>query len=189
MSDSSRPSSGSCRRRLDRDSSLRKIWGSCRSSENWNMIADAFLGLRTTSRLFKSRDYLVGQGYQGNVFISQASVREKTVNESSSGSSSSLGNLYISSKLLFLPVFVRATTVSCAGYPASVGRVTLCHVASRRQLRRLFGSSRTTEGFSWGNSICAKRIASLRLFTSKTETGWTYYNYATNIRWRDREKL
>jgi len=36
----------------------------------------------------------------------------------------------------------------------------LCHVASRRQLRRLFGSGRTKQGFSWGNTTCAKHIAS-----------------------------
>jgi len=88
-SDSSRPSSGSCRRRLDRDSSLRKIWGICKSSENWNMIDDALLRLRTTSRLFKSRNQVVGQRYQGNVFISQVNAREKTVNESGNISSSS----------------------------------------------------------------------------------------------------
>ena len=98
MSDSSTASSCSCQNRLDRASPLPKIWGSCRSSENWNMIADAFLRLRTTSRLFNSRNHVVGQGYQGNVFISQVNAREEMRSESGNGTSSSLWNLSRSSR-------------------------------------------------------------------------------------------
>jgi len=125
------------------------------------MIADAFLCLQRTSRLFKPDFSLVGQGYQGKDCILRVNAREEMRSKSGNGFSSSLWNaLKILSKILFLPVFVHTTTLFCAGYPASVGRVTLCHVASRRQLRRLFGSSRTTEGFSWGNAFCAKQITS-----------------------------
>jgi len=149
MSDSSTASSCSCRCRLDRTSPLRKIWGSCRSSENWNMIADALLRLPTRSSLFKSRNHVVGQRYQGRDLTSQANAREEMRGESGNDSSSSLWTaLQISSTNLFLPVFVHTKTLFCAGYPASVGRVTLCHVASRRQLRRLSCSGRTTKGFS-----------------------------------------
>ena len=62
------------------------------------MIADAFLRLRTISRLFKSRNHVVGQGYQGNVFISQVNAREEMRSESGNGSSSSLWNLSRSSR-------------------------------------------------------------------------------------------
>jgi len=54
------------------------------------MIADAFLRLRQQAAFSRPDFSLVGQGYQGKDFISQASVGEKTVNESGNTSSSSL---------------------------------------------------------------------------------------------------